>query len=208
METATRALKARELEELKGYVSPAIWTLRAGLFLIAAVAIGTVFAGLNHATGWAVDLVWWPYATVAGALGLFLYAKRWTGGPRKRDAIRADIAEAAALDHTYHVTRALRFEEIEDEGDTVIVEEADGAAYCFTGQELPRGFPKRRVVVSEAPKSSISFAVRMSGDRVTPITATIPFRESPFHAAVAPIDRTVVPLDATFQAILDQTPHR
>jgi len=96
-------------------------------------------------------------------------------------------------------TRTLEARELEDEGDTFMVEEEDGATYCLSGQELPRGFPKRRVVISEAPKSAISFAVRMSGERVTPLTATIPFHDSPFRAAAAPFDRTVVPLGETFQ---------
>jgi len=180
MRTSTRTLKAKELDELKGYVSPVIWTLRACLFLVIALGVGLLFAAFNYAPWFAVEFVWWPYPTAAAVIFLFLYSRKWTGGRQKRDAIREDIANAQALDHEYQVKRALRFEEVEDEGDTFIVEEEDGSVHCFSGQELPRTFPKRKVIISEAPKSSIQFPVRMSGDRVKPLMATIPFDQSPF----------------------------
>ena len=208
MQTSTRTLKARELNELKGYVSPIIWMLRACLFLVFALAIGMLFAAFNYAPGFAIEFVWWPFPTIVTVAFLFLYSKKWTGGHLKRDAIREDIANACALDRTYLVKHALWFDEVEDEGHTFIVEDEDGDVYCFSGQELPRAFPKRKIVTSEAPKSSISFAVRTSGEKVKPLTATISFHESHLYEDVMRNYRTVIPLNQTFQTILKQTPHR
>ena len=208
MQTSTRKLKERELKELNGFVSPLTLFGRGVLFLLAGIPVGVVFAGFNYASAQIADFVWWPFATVIVLIALYVYSKRWTGGPGLRDAIRSDIAGGLAQDRSFHVKRALKFHEIEDEGHVFVIEDEDGSAYCFSSQDLPRTFPKQNVVASEAPKSLIRFAVRMSGDRLKSEMATISFDESAFfYSDVAQRDQMGVALNATFQDVLDQTPH-
>ena len=70
--------------------------------------------------------------------------------------------------HLIKVEKAIRIEEIEDEGVTIIVLTSDGETILFSSQELKESFPWKEFEIIEAPHSKILLNLRRLGDSIHP----------------------------------------
>lgn len=170
-------MTARERKELEALVS--VWTqgLRATLFLAAVGIVGLLLRAVQAGLAPLEPPLW---AGGAGAFGVWLYAKAgaWTGGRRLRRQVRADLRSGTMKVQRFRVIEALEAPEVEDEGPTIFVREADGAVLFFSGQETGRrrhrGFPWTELEVSRAPESGQLFRVRSLGPPFEPVQERAP----------------------------------
>jgi hypothetical protein len=173
VKTTFRPMTARERKELEGYISWIPLLARTMMFA-AAVAVVAAFAaalqaGLEQLLGGRSLGPLWAIPTMAVAAILFSQSRKWTGGPELRRRFIADLVRGEVAVHHVVVSAALEIPEVEDEGPTFFVRDADGETLFFAGQFLERleqrGFPWTEFKIQEAPVSKHFYGVRAEGPR-------------------------------------------
>ncbi|WPJ95458.1 hypothetical protein SH580_18730 [Coraliomargarita algicola] len=167
-----RQLKPSELKELSSFVSPATNLIRWILFLILFLPGAFLLFKLNVSIASGVASYAWLVVTAFFGLWLLKKFNRWSGGSEFRSAVKKDIAGSQAFEEQHFMNRCVMFEEVEDEGRSYLVENSAGIVFFFSGQELPKNFPKFEVTVVKAPYSNHLFKIYAKGDVVETKIAT------------------------------------
>jgi len=185
MNTSQRPLTARQVAELKSYVSPASAVGRVVLFLLVGVIAAALLRRMVGYLYPVASAAWWSLPPVALLVVLFIYARRWTGGPELRQRIRADLAGGVLNVHRIEVVDAIEVAEEEDEGPAYFLQTSDGRVLAFAGQYLDalkrRGFPWRVFEITEAPASKLCFKLKRLEGNVRPAFLRQPFSFAEFR---------------------------
>jgi len=173
-------MTAREVDELRGLVSPSTTALRVGSFLVAVLVVGWLTRGAQGLVLGGTDggLPLWLVPTLPFAVFLYARAGRWTGGPELRRKVRLDLERGQMAQHRMRVDDALEAPEVEDEGPVFFVTDDSGATYFFAGQEMARykdrGFPWREFEIVEAPESGRFFRLKPLGEALSNVEVRAP----------------------------------
>jgi len=179
MEIRRRPLLKKERQELEGIVSLSTTIGRAVLFLVAVGLLAYFSRGLNRLTP---AFTWWPYATAAAAVGIFVFAKHGTGGPELRRQIRQDLAGGEIEERVYTLDFAIVYPEVEDEGPVWLFREGS-KTYCLSGQQVDRlardGQPRSTLIATVAPASGRLLKLKVTGEKPPIHVSPTPFHASP-----------------------------
>lgn len=208
MDTTYEPLTKSEREELASLVGWFPVVARALLFILAVALVASgarLLFGLLARLSWFFDGPGW-WVAVALGFGVWLYrtSKRWTGGRRFANAIRADLARGEAAVHRIEVVSAVELVEREDEGSTFFLATPAGEVVRLSGQYLERpkrkGFPWSVVEIRETPAAKHFLGI--GGDkkeRVDPVRRGPPSREE--ERDWGPFDSEWARVDVDFEVI-------
>jgi hypothetical protein len=206
METTVRPVSKRRLAELEGYVAPGIAAFRIAAFVAAVAAVAWACRAVTSLLDTAAfrSPLWWVVPAAAVAVALYRISGRWTGGPRFRAAVRADLARGMAAAHRVVAVDAIEIEEQEDEGPTFFLLTGDGKTLLLSGQYLDpyarKGFPWSAFEILEAPESKVFFGLVPHGERLVPSVRRGPLSSDEYKRLVSP-HRNYAILDVAFEPL-------
>lgn len=206
MEITDRPFTKKEREELQSYVALYIQLLRAVLFLVFIVIVGTFFRAIEF--GLSGNGYYFLIPTAIVAVLIYLRSKRWTGGAALRKQIREDLKAGKAKLLILEPTTVVEIEEVEDEGPSYIIEDKSGETVLLTGQHLDEAkhkrFPWSRIEIVEAPHSSMFLSLEKAG---SPIPVTSKRAALPYDVAkqLGCLDHSYIVLDETGKSLLAKT---
>ena len=196
-----REIKQGELEELKTFVSKKTHFARIMMFFIILLFPSMLFYTINMVIS---RFHFWPIPVILIAYWLGCKFIKWSGGKEFRKLIKEDISGGKVRELSYLVKRALTFAELEDEGNTYFVEDEDGKVIYFSGQELPKKFPRKTITVSQAPKSEYIFKISTKGESIKLAKTAYCFHEDVNYSNEI-ANKTYSEVDLDFNALLKRT---
>ncbi len=203
MKITDRPFTKKEREELESYVALYIQLLRAVLFLVFIVIVGTFFRAIEF--GLLGNSYYFLIPTAIAAALIYLRSKRWTGGAELRRKILEDLKAGNARVLILEPVTVVEIEEVEDEGPSYIIEDKNGDTVLLTGQHLDEAkhkrFPWSRIAIVEAPQSSMFLSVKKAG---SPVPVTSKRAALPYETAkqLGCFDRSYIILDEAGKSLL------